>query len=239
MIDPNTFTKMMPGLDFMRNLLQGADQTMPAMGQWVAPTLDPEELGKRINDLKAVHFWLEQNANMLGVTIQALEVQRMTLSTLQTMNLPMAALREAMTLPDVASASTPHVRANTAAATPEPAASPTPAAAPAPPAAAASAAAASASDIAKPPVDPMLWWGALTQQFTELATKALHDGSAGLAKNLAAARDVTGAAASASPGHVAFAAPKTATKTIPKTAKKKAAKKVAKKTVTAVPRKRD
>jgi hypothetical protein len=31
-----------------------------------------------------VQFWLEQNARMLATTIQALEVQRMTLSTLQT-----------------------------------------------------------------------------------------------------------------------------------------------------------
>ena len=70
------------------------------MGQWIAPTLDPEELDKRIGELRTVQFWLEQNARMLATTIQALEVQRMTLSTLQTMNLPMADLRDALTHQD-------------------------------------------------------------------------------------------------------------------------------------------
>jgi hypothetical protein len=29
-----------------------------------------------------------------------------------------------------------------------------------------------------PPVDPMRWWGSLTEQFTSLATQALRDGAA-------------------------------------------------------------
>ncbi len=41
-----------------------------------------------------MQYWLEQNARMLGATIQALEVQRMTLSTLQTMNVQMSDLRD-------------------------------------------------------------------------------------------------------------------------------------------------
>jgi hypothetical protein len=36
-------------------------------------------------------------------------------------------------------------------------------------------------------VDPMQWWGALTQQFTELATKAMKDGAADAAKTLSGA----------------------------------------------------
>jgi hypothetical protein len=36
-------------------------------------------------------------------------------------------------------------------------------------------------------VDPMQWWGALTQQFTQLAVQAMKDGSADAAKNLAGA----------------------------------------------------
>ena len=43
-----------------------------------------------------MQFWLEQNARMLGATIQALEVQRMTLSTLKTMNVQMEDLRESL-----------------------------------------------------------------------------------------------------------------------------------------------
>ena len=102
MIDTNAFTKLVPGFDFLQNLMQGAGQAAPAMGQWIAPTLNPEELEKRIGELKTVQFWLEQNARMIGMTVQALEVQRMTLSTLQTMNLPMADLRNALTLPTAA-----------------------------------------------------------------------------------------------------------------------------------------
>jgi hypothetical protein len=182
MIDTTAFAKLVPGFDFLQNLMQNAGQAAPAMGQWIAPTLNPEELEKRIGELKTVQFWLEQNARMISMTIQALEVQRMTLSTLQTMNLPMADLRKALTLPTVPRA---------------------PAEAPAPPKAAELLEAAAPepepapSETAKPGVvDPMQWWGALTQQFTELATKAMHDSST-LAGNLAAAPQ---AAASAAPG---------------------------------------
>jgi len=173
MIDTNAFTKLVPGFDFLNNLMQSANQAAPAMGQWVAPTLDPEELEKRISELKTLQFWLEQNARMIGMTVQALEVQRMTLSTLHSMNLPLADLRSALTLPS------------------EPAAAPAPPpaapAAPPPQPAASAAADAGAAAPSKPAgVDPMQWWGALTQQFTELATKAMQDSQAIAARNLAA-----------------------------------------------------
>ena len=90
MIDTSAFTKLVPGFDFLNTLMQSAGQAAPAMGQWIAPTLNPDELEKRISELKTLQFWLEQNARMMGMTVQALEVQRMTLSTLQTMTLPMA-----------------------------------------------------------------------------------------------------------------------------------------------------
>jgi len=156
------FTKLVPGFDFLQNLMKGAGAGLPSMGQWIAPTLNPEELDKRIGELRTVQFWLEQNARMLGATIQALEVQRMTLSTLQTMNLPLEQLRESMTL------RMPEVEA--------PAPEPAPAPRPTPePAAAAPAAPAPAIAPALGAVDPMQWWGALTKQFTELAASALKD----------------------------------------------------------------
>ena len=96
MSDIPNFAKLVPGFDFLQSLVKNAGSALPSMGQWVAPTLNPEELQKRIDELKTVQFWLEQNAKMLGTTIQALEVQRMTLSTLQTMNLQMTDLRDAM-----------------------------------------------------------------------------------------------------------------------------------------------
>jgi hypothetical protein len=201
MIDTNAFAKLVPGFDFLQGLMQNAGQAVPAMGQWIAPTLNPEELEKRIGELKTVQFWLEQNARMISMTVQALEVQRMTLSTLQTMNLPMAELRNAMTLP------------TTAAPTPAPAA---PAPKPQPAIQPAAAGDAAAAAPAKPGVvDPMQWWGALTQQFTELATKAVQDSSALATRNLATAQATAGAA----PGTNKTAAP----------AAKPAAKKAARK----------
>src|SRR3954469_3465793 len=95
------FGKFVPGFDFLQNLAKGASQTIPQMpnlANWVAPTLNVEELEKRIADLKAVHFWLDQNSKALGATIQALEVQKMTLATLQGMNFNMGDLANALKL---------------------------------------------------------------------------------------------------------------------------------------------
>ncbi len=177
MSDPtNAFTQMVPGFDFLQNLVKNAGAAMPAVGQWVAPTLDPEELEKRINDLRTVQFWLEQNARLLGTTIQALEVQRMTLTTLKTMNVSLGDLTESL-----------KVRMPTATHAPAPAESPfrsffgSPAAAE--PAAAPEAEAPAAAGV----IDPMQWWGALTQQFTELAANAIKDGATDAARNLAGA----------------------------------------------------
>src|SRR5215475_8555811 len=103
MADTPSFAKLVPGFEFLQGLVKNAGAALPAMGQWIAPTLNPEELDKRIEELRTVQFWLEQNARMLATTIQALEVQRMTLSTLQTMNVQMTDLRDAMKLAPVAS----------------------------------------------------------------------------------------------------------------------------------------
>ena len=47
------------------------------------PTI--EELTKRIEELQAVESWLRLNLSMLSSTIQGLEIQRSTLTTLQAM----------------------------------------------------------------------------------------------------------------------------------------------------------
>jgi hypothetical protein len=166
--------RMVPGFDFLQGLMKNAGAGLPSMGQWIAPTLNPEELEKRIQELKTVHFWLEQNAKLLATTIQALEVQRMTLSTLQTMNLPLADLAESLKIRTPAAAPR-------AAAEPEPAAEAEAAPAPAPRKPAARKA---ASAPPPPAVDPMQWWSALTQQFTELATQAVKDSAADTAKSV-------------------------------------------------------
>src|SRR3982751_7103177 len=86
------------GIDFnfLQSLAKNAGSALPGIGQWVAPTLDPAELDKRIGELRTVQYWLEQNARMLAATIQALEVQRMTLSTLKSMNVQMGELSESL-----------------------------------------------------------------------------------------------------------------------------------------------
>src|SRR4051794_27267916 len=95
------FGKFVPGFDFLQNLAKGASPALPQMpnlSNWVAPTLNVEELDKRIGELKAVHFWLDQNSKALGATIQALEVQKMTLATLEGMNFSMAEVANALQL---------------------------------------------------------------------------------------------------------------------------------------------
>ncbi|MET0518040.1 MAG: PhaM family polyhydroxyalkanoate granule multifunctional regulatory protein [Burkholderiaceae bacterium] len=168
----NGFSKFVPGFEFLQDLVKNAGAALPGIGQWVAPTLNPEELSKRIDELRTVQFWLEQNARMLGATIQALEVQRMTLSTLQSMNVPLADLHDTLkaTLP----------KAMAPAATPAPAApspAPAPAAAARPDAGPAAAGKDAPAAAGLPAIDPMQWWTALSQQFTQLATQAIKDGS--------------------------------------------------------------
>ena len=208
MSDIPNFAKLVPGFDFLQGLVKNAGSALPSMGQWVAPTLNPEELQKRIDELKTVQFWLEQNARMLGTTIQALEVQRMTLSTLKTMNVQMTDLRDAMKVAPVASAGSAASAAagsvansfgadammqaarnamggiaglaRTPAAAPEPEPAPKATAKPQPEA---DAPAVAASGV----VDPMQWWGALTKQFTQLAASAMKDSATDAAKNLAGA----------------------------------------------------
>jgi hypothetical protein len=157
MSDTANFTKLVPGFDFLQGLVKNAGAALPSIGQWVAPTLNPEELERRIEELRTVQFWLEQNARMLGATIQALEVQRMTLSTLKTMNVQMGDLRESLKIRPPAEGAKP---AGKQASMPAPSA-------------------------ATPAVDPMQWWGALTKQFTQLAASAMKDSATDAAKNLA------------------------------------------------------
>jgi hypothetical protein len=158
----NPSMPLMPGFEFLQNLVKNAGAALPHIGQWVAPTLDPQELDKRIQELRTVQFWLEQNARMLGATVQAMEVQRMTLSTLKTMNVQMDDLRKSLQVP---------VPPAPQAAAPKPGRPTTAAASPL-------GAPAAAEPQPKPAgaVDPLQWWSALTQQFTELASAVIQEG---------------------------------------------------------------
>ena len=181
---PTGFGKFVPGFDFLQNLAKGASSNIPQMpnlSSWVAPTINVEELEKRVDELKAVQFWLEQNSRALAATIQALEVQKMTLATLKGMNFSMGDVANAFklktadtvmdgvhkageTLASAAQAVSGVAHRVSDMAAPEPAAH-------AAPAKKSKAAAAQAASM----VDPMQWWGALTQQFQQIATDAMKD----------------------------------------------------------------
>src|SRR3989344_95899 len=95
------FGKLVPGFDFLQSLAKGASSSIPQLpnlSNWVAPTISVEELEKRIDELKPVQFWLEQNSRALAATIQALEVQKMTLATLKGMNFSMGDVANAFKL---------------------------------------------------------------------------------------------------------------------------------------------
>ena len=220
------FGKFVPGFDFLQNLAKGASQTLPQMpnlSNWVAPTLNVEELDKRIGELKAVHFWLDQNSKALGATIQALEVQKMTLATLKGMNFSMGEVANALQLkPTDASGGAASARPK-----------------PADPAAAGSSKPKSArtsntGDGSKPVsgvIDPLQWWGALTQQFQEIAAGAMKDATqktaVDAARNIAtgAAKEAMKAASGMAKAATGMAGMKSApaTKTARKAPRKKAA----------------
>lgn len=225
------FARLVPGFDFLQNLAKGASQSIPQMphlSNWVAPTLNVEELEKRIAELKAVQFWLEQNGRALGATIQALEVQKMTLATLQGMNFSMGELANALKAKTTETVASGTRKVGEAA---EAAASAVSGAADAVTGAGARKKAADAKAEAKPAgtaaaaVDPLQWWGALTQQFQQIAANAMKDAvektSADTARNLAAGKAKEAAKAAAR-------SPKPATDaaaTSPAPAKKAAARK--------------
>ncbi len=200
------FGKFVPGFDFLQGLarqaaggvVQGVQQSIPQLpnlGNWVAPTFNVEELEKRIEELKAVHFWLDQNAKALGATIQALEVQKMTLATLQGMNFSLGDVANALKIkaadtvagvaglgarkptafaglevpPSAYHASAPAVQVPA----PEPMPAKTRPKARKTPAARGRKAAPAPAPAGV--VDPVQWWGSLSQQFQNIAANAMKD----------------------------------------------------------------
>jgi hypothetical protein len=259
---PIGFGKFVPGFDFLQNLAKGASSNIPQMpnlSNWVAPTINVEELEKRVEELKAVQFWLEQNSRALAATIQALEVQKMTLATLEGMNFSMGDLANAFKLKTADTVMDGVQKASETLASAAQTvsgvahrvsdmAAPAQAAAPAKSAKGKARAAAPAASV----VDPMQWWGALTQQFQQIATDAMKDAAkqtaldttrnlaTGLAKEAfrtatgmagqIAAKGVQGAARRVTPAKAPSAAPAPARKT---PARKAAPRKAAAKKSTA------
>ena len=68
--------------DFLKKLW--GPTGLPLAGM-MPPLLDPNEIDKRIADLKSVETWLGMNLNVLRMTIQGLEMQKATLSAFQSL----------------------------------------------------------------------------------------------------------------------------------------------------------
>lgn len=213
------FGKSIPGFEFLQQLAQGPGGSVGSgLHPWVAPTVDVEVLEQRIGELKAVQFWLEQNLLALKATVQALEVQKMTLSTLRGMNMNMSEVAKAFAMPQAAAglgdAAAP-VRwpFQNMVPEPEPETEASPASAP------------SGGQMA---ADAMQWWGALTQQFQQIAQQTLGEAARQMPQameQMMAASAMPGAGATGKKPASAAKKSATARKTSPKkTSSKTAAK---------------
>ena len=66
--------------EMVRRLGGNLGVPLPGMAM---PTLDPQEVEKRITDLRSVEAWLNMNLNMVRFSIQGLEVQKAALQAMQ------------------------------------------------------------------------------------------------------------------------------------------------------------
>jgi hypothetical protein len=195
---PNPSMSNIPGigamtdtLDFVKNLWGG--MSVPGMGipGMIMPTLSVEEINKQISDLKAVESWLTLNMNMLRSTIQALEVQSATISTLQSMSATLSAAikpnsdRKEAT-PASEKAAEPPVEAPKSAATSgsEPASKPTP-----------STKDGGADASSEAPIgNPAIWWNMLQDQFKQAVNTAMASEAPAAARKTTAKKPETKAA---------------------------------------------
>jgi hypothetical protein len=128
------------------SLAGGGQSPLPSgLPSMLMPTLDPNELEKRINDLKTVEHWLDMNRALLHSTIQTLEMQRNAIMALQSMARPApAAASVSGGQPGSGAASDAAAQAR-------------------------GGMAAGAQPLA---FDPTTWWNALQEQFVRVAAAA-------------------------------------------------------------------
>lgn len=147
--------------------------------------MDEAEIQKRIDELKVVQFWLEQNTRALTASIHALEVQKGTVATLKSMHAGMQQMGQSF------ADNMAHSAQRTASAVEQDvgaAAAPTPTPTPTPKATSTAASAqpqhnaVGAAQTPEPRPDIELvqaqaaqWWTALTEQFQTIASKAMED----------------------------------------------------------------
>ena len=174
----NSQTQGIPGMDAMNETLDFVKNLWGGMGNlgmsgmkipgMIMPTLSVEEINKQIADLKTVESWLTLNMNMLRSTIQALEVQSATISTLQAMGDSLSAAVK----PAPAAAKAPQAEAK---APPEQEPEPEPTAQAAKPQAKTQPKAepkAQDESAAQMP-NPAMWWNMLQDQFKQAVGTAM------------------------------------------------------------------
>lgn len=66
-------------MEFFRKMWNPMSFPLPGMFQ---PTLDAEEIGRKIAELQAVENWLNMNLTFLQMTIKTLEMQKSALSAM-------------------------------------------------------------------------------------------------------------------------------------------------------------
>jgi hypothetical protein len=182
------FGQMLDNVEFVKR----AWSTLNIPGNLV-PTVDVEELDKRIADLKAVEQWLNLNLSMLRGTIQGLEIQRGTLAAVKAFGASMGGMGMGLGgAPDSAPPAWPRTAAAPTATAPAPeraaaeraaSASRPSAAAAAPDAGAAAGRSVPGEDTAPsgpppqmpgmPGINPGVWWNLLQQNFNQVAEAAL------------------------------------------------------------------
>jgi hypothetical protein len=62
--------------DMFRRLWGSLGVPLPGMAM---PSLDPQEVERRISDLRSIEAWLNMNLNMVKFSIQGLELQKAAL----------------------------------------------------------------------------------------------------------------------------------------------------------------
>ena len=66
--------------EFMQKMWNPMGFPIPGM---IAPTMNVEDIGKKIAELKAVETWLTMNTGFVQMTIKTLEMQKAGLESLQ------------------------------------------------------------------------------------------------------------------------------------------------------------
>ncbi len=66
-------------LEFMQNMWNPMGLPLPGM---IAPTIDPQEIDRKLAELRSVENWLKMNLAFVEMTVKTLEMQKSALETL-------------------------------------------------------------------------------------------------------------------------------------------------------------